>query len=68
MSLSSWAEGADAHKHFTIYNLPFGVFSTESQTARVGVAIGDLILDLTAVAKVYKSIILFYFVIFAVLK
>src|SRR5690349_9268274 len=33
--------------HFPIQNLPFGVFSTDADpTLRVGVAIGDLILDL----------------------
>ena len=38
--------------HFPIQNLPFGVFSTAADAApRVGVAIGDQILDLAAVAE-----------------
>ena len=32
--------------HFPIQNLPFGVFKPRSGPARVGVAIGDLVLDL----------------------
>jgi fumarylacetoacetase len=45
-SLKSFVEvGADSH--FPIQNLPFGVFSTAADPApRVGVAIGDQILDL----------------------
>jgi len=35
---------------FPIENLPYGVFSTEGTEPRVGVAIGDQILDLAAVA------------------
>ncbi|MFJ2987642.1 fumarylacetoacetase [Collimonas sp. NPDC087041] len=38
--------------HFPIQNLPFGIFSTAADAApRVGVAIGDQILDLAAVAE-----------------
>ena len=36
---------------FPIQNLPYGVFSTEDAGARIGVAIGDHILDLDAVAR-----------------
>ncbi|SDQ25405.1 fumarylacetoacetase [Flagellimonas zhangzhouensis] len=36
---------------FSIYNIPFGIFSTEDRSPRVGVAIGDHILDLAAVAE-----------------
>ncbi|WP_281541108.1 fumarylacetoacetase [Maribacter aestuarii] len=36
---------------FTIYNLPFGIFSTENSSPRAGVAIGDSILDLAALAE-----------------
>lgn len=32
---------------FSIYNLPYGVFSTKEHTPRVGVAIGEYILDLS---------------------
>lgn len=38
--------------HFPIQNLPFGVFSdAANSTPRVGVAIGDQVLDLSAVAE-----------------
>jgi fumarylacetoacetase len=40
---TSWVESANGHPDFPIQNLPFGVFSP-----RGGVAIGDLILDLSA--------------------
>ena len=36
---------------FSIHNIPFGIFSTAERSARVGVAIGDHILDLVAVAE-----------------
>ncbi|MGB3152679.1 MAG: fumarylacetoacetase [Maribacter sp.] len=36
---------------FTIYNLPFGIFSTENSSPRVGFAIGDSILDLAVLAE-----------------
>ncbi len=36
---------------FSIYNLPFGIYSTSSKSPRIGVAIGDQILDLPGVAK-----------------
>ena len=44
-SLTSWVnvpQGSD----FPIQNLPFGVFKTSSLTPRVGVRIGDHVLDL----------------------
>lgn len=46
----SWIDSAnDAASDFPIQNLPFGVFSTASDaSARVGVAIGDSVLDLAA--------------------
>jgi fumarylacetoacetase len=49
-SLKSWVEvkpGSD----FPIQNLPFGIFKTTDTTARVGVAIGEYILDLSVVAN-----------------
>ncbi|HEX6615495.1 MAG TPA: fumarylacetoacetase [Gemmatimonadales bacterium] len=49
--LSSWVASANGHPDFPIQNLPFGVFrprGDEDETARVGMAIGDRILDLTA--------------------
>lgn len=47
---SSWVEiptGSD----FTLANLPYGIFSSETRPRRVGVAIGARILDLQAVAE-----------------
>jgi fumarylacetoacetase len=47
---TSWVESAQGHPDFPIQNLPFGVFRVrdDDDPARVGVAIGDHILDLTA--------------------
>lgn len=50
-ALTSWVESANGHRDFPIQNLPFGVFSRERQRPRVGVAIGDMILDLSACAN-----------------
>lgn len=36
---------------FSIHNIPFGIFSTADRSPRAGVAIGDHILDLVAVAE-----------------
>lgn len=36
---------------FSIHNLPFGIFSTPDRSPRTGMAIGEHILDLTAVAE-----------------
>jgi fumarylacetoacetase len=49
-SLRSWVESADGHGDFPIQNLPFGVFRRRGtdEAARVGIAIGDLILDVAA--------------------
>ena len=49
-SRTSWVESANGATDFPIQNLPFGVFSTdgEPESGRVGVAIGDQILDVTA--------------------
>ncbi|MFN8775318.1 MAG: fumarylacetoacetase [Flavobacteriales bacterium] len=45
--LRSWVD-VPAESDFPIQNLPFGVFRTEAQLPRVGVAIGDKVLDLKA--------------------
>ncbi|MBA3889727.1 MAG: fumarylacetoacetase [Gemmatimonadaceae bacterium] len=46
----SWVESAnDAASDFPIQNLPFGVFRPRGGDARIGVAIGDRVLDLRAV-------------------
>ena len=44
-SLKSWLE-ISKDSDFPIQNLPFGIYSTKNKTKRVGVAIGDQILDL----------------------
>ncbi len=44
----SWVMSANAADHpFPLNNLPYGVFSTGGGTPRCGVAIGDMILDVT---------------------
>lgn len=45
VTLESWINVPD-HSDFPIQNLPFGIYSTNSKSARVGVAIGEEILDL----------------------
>jgi fumarylacetoacetase len=52
----SWLASAnDAHCDFPIQNLPFGIFSdTRNATPRAGVAIGDSIVDLAALAEAGK--------------
>ena len=45
MTWTSWVE-VPADSGFPIQNLPFGIFSTAERTKRVGVAIGDSIVDL----------------------
>lgn len=49
-SRTSWVEGANGHACFPIQNLPLGVFSVAGDTPRGGIAIGDSILDLKALA------------------
>ncbi|MCG8374284.1 MAG: fumarylacetoacetase [Balneolales bacterium] len=44
-TLNSWLD-IPGHHDFSIYNLPFGVFSTSDTSTRVGIAIGDQIIDL----------------------
>ena len=47
--LKSWVESANsAQSPFPLNNLPYGVFSTNGQIPRCGVAIGDMILDVTS--------------------
>lgn len=47
---SSWVESANGHRDFPVQNLPLGIFSADGLERRVGVAIGDFILDLQAAA------------------
>src|SRR5512133_4323800 len=46
MPLESFIEVAP-ESHFPIQNLPFGIFKPKECAPRVGVAIGDLVLDLS---------------------
>lgn len=48
--LESWLDIQD-NSDFSIYNLPFGIFSTKEKSPRIGIAIGDQIVDLSAVAE-----------------
>jgi fumarylacetoacetase len=48
MPLKSFIE-VPADSHFPLENLPFGVFQPKGGNARVGVAIGDLIVDLSVI-------------------
>jgi fumarylacetoacetase len=52
-ALKSWIKSANVpSSDFSIQNLPFGIFKTPTNPqARVGVAIGDQILDLVILAK-----------------
>ena len=47
--MESWIPVA-AKSDFSLQNLPYGIFSTEKLTKRIGVAIGDYILDLKALS------------------
>ncbi len=49
-SKKSWLEISKDHD-FSIQNLPFGIFSTPEKTKRVGVALGDYIIDLAELSK-----------------
>src|SRR5437762_13017349 len=40
-----------SNSHFPIQNLPFGVFEPANAAPRVGVAIGDLVLDLSVLGE-----------------
>jgi fumarylacetoacetase len=46
--LRCWVPGAQDHPHFPVQNLPLGIFSPPREGPRGGVAIGDRILDLSA--------------------
>lgn len=49
-ALTSWVDTANGHRDFPVQNLPLGTFSTDGEQRRAGVAIGDYILDLAAIA------------------
>jgi fumarylacetoacetase len=48
MTMNSWVASANGDTDFPIQNLPYGVFD-DGQGARMGVAIGDMILDVAQV-------------------
>jgi fumarylacetoacetase len=51
----SWVN-VSADSDFPIQNLPYGVFSTKGNPShRIGVAIGDQILDLSLVAHLFTG-------------
>ena len=43
---NSWVESANGHPDFPVQNLPLGVFSVGNEQPRIGVAIGDMVVDL----------------------
>ena len=45
--MKSWLK-VSSKSDFSIYNLPFGIFSTNKKNKRIGVAIGDHVIDLYA--------------------
>jgi len=49
----SWVEGSEKTE-FPIQNLPFGIYSTNCKKKRIGVAIGDKILDLQVLVEAKK--------------
>lgn len=48
--INTWVS-VPKNSDFSIYNLPFGIFSLKNKKPRVGIAIGTQILDLYAVSK-----------------
>jgi len=48
--LKSWVDVPE-NSDFPIQNLPFGIFKTQSSSPRVGVAIGDSVIDLALLNK-----------------
>ena len=49
-TLQSWVNIPE-NSDFSIYNLPFGIFSTSTSRPRVGIAIGQQIVDLAAATE-----------------
>ncbi len=50
-ALISWVESANGHPDFPVQNLPLGVFRVSDGAPRIGVAIGESVLDLTGAAE-----------------
>ncbi|VVT11406.1 fumarylacetoacetase [Erythrobacter sp. EC-HK427] len=55
ISATSWVESANGHPDFPVQNLPLGVFSHGESAPRGGMAIGDMILDLPAIAMLLED-------------
>ena len=55
--MNTWVQ-IPQNSDFTIYNIPFGIFSNNNSNRRVGIAIGDAVLDLVLTAKsgVFKDL------------
>ncbi|MDN5200875.1 fumarylacetoacetase [Fulvivirgaceae bacterium BMA10] len=51
MSLSTSWVSVPENSDFSLYNLPFGIFKTDKKGPRVGVAIGNEVLDLSYLEK-----------------
>lgn len=47
---TSWVDSADGHPDFPLQNLPLGRFDRQGSGPRMGVAIGDRVVDLAALA------------------
>ena len=53
--MSSWVE-ISGESHFSLQNLPYGVFSTAGEAGtRLGVAVGDQVLDLSKVSHLFTG-------------
>lgn len=50
MSNKTWLDIAD-DSDFSIHNLPFGIFSTKSLSPRIGIAIGDYVINLSGLSN-----------------
>jgi fumarylacetoacetase len=48
---TSWVESANGHRDFPVQNLPLCIFSSEGRERVAGVAIGDFLVDLPAIAE-----------------
>ena len=48
--LKSWIE-VSRDSDFPVQNIPFGIFSTRDEHKKIGIAIGDFVLDLSEIAK-----------------
>lgn len=47
---ASWVN-VPANSDFTIHNIPFGIFQTSAQQPRAAIAIGEMVVDLTALQE-----------------